>query len=291
MQLRIGVDRKVSQLDEAISDQRYCLKTVSEYIKKNTVNQWAGCCVKYYDSIDSTNDEAKRLGKNGEKHGTLVIAEEQRLGKGRLGRSWDSPKGKAIYMTLLLRPQIEPEKASFLTLLAALAVTDAIMQVTGVSVQIKWPNDIVANGRKLCGILTEMSTDANGIRYVVVGIGINCNMDSFPQQLESTATSLFLETGKKQSRVQLIASVMQSMEQYYEIFMQTGDFKNLKPIYEKWLVNYNRMVRVLSPNGEYIGTSRGINEKGELLVVDEAGQLHTVRSGEVSVRGIYGYTI
>ena len=136
-----------------------------------------------------------------------------------------------------------------------------------------------------------MSTDANGIRYVVVGIGINCNMDSFPQQLESIATSLFLETGKKQSRVQLIASVMQSMEQYYEIFMQTGDFKNLKPIYEKWLVNYNRMVRVLSPNGEYIGTSRGINEKGELLVVDEAGQLHTVRSGEVSVRGIYGYTI
>src|SRR5699024_11610581 len=93
-------------------------------------------------------------------------------------------------MTLLLRPQIEPEKASFLTLLAALAVTDAIMQVTGVSVQIKWPNDIVANGRKLCGILTEMSTDANGIRYVVVGIGINCNMDSFPQQLESIATSL-----------------------------------------------------------------------------------------------------
>ena len=94
-------------------------------------------------------------------------------------------------------------------------------------------------------------------------------MDSFPQQLESTATSLFLETGKKQSRVQLIASVMQSMEQYYEIFMQTGDFKNLKPIYEKRLVNYNRMVRVLSPNGEYIGTSRGINEKGELLFADK----------------------
>ena len=281
----------MNQLDEAISEQGYCLKTLSKYIKENTTNKWAGCCVKYYDSIDSTNDEAKRLGKNGAKHGTLVIAEEQCLGKGRLGRTWNSPKGQAIYMTLLLRPQIEPEKASLLTLLAALAVTDAITAVTGSFVQIKWPNDIVANGRKLCGILTEMSADMNGIRYVVVGIGINCNMTSFPQELKQTATSLFLETGKKQSRVQLAAKVMQSMEQYYEIFMQTQDFTNLKQIYEKQLVNYNRMVRVLSPDKEYIGTSCGINEKGELLVVDEAGQMHTVRSGEVSVKGIYGYTI
>lgn len=281
----------MKQLDEAISEQGYCLKTLSKYIKEKTENQWAGCCVKYYDSIDSTNDEAKRLGKNGAKHGTLIVAEEQCSGKGRLGRSWDSPKGQAIYMTLLLRPQMNPEKASLLTLLAALAVTDAITAVTRINVQIKWPNDIVANGRKLCGILTEMSVDANGIQYVVVGIGINCNMSSFPQQLEKTATSLFLETGKQQSRVQLAAKVMQSMEQYYEIFMQTQDFTNLKQIYEKQLVNYNRMVRVLSPNREYVGTSCGINEKGELLVIDEAGQIHAVCSGEVSVRGIYGYTV
>ena len=194
----------MKQFNGAMSNSGYCLKTLKKYICEKEL-KWAGCQIRHYDSIDSTNNEAKRLGRMGTPHGTLVIAEEQVAGKGRLGRNWDSPKGEAIYMTLLLRPEIHPENASMLTLLAALAVTDAINAVTGISVAIKWPNDIVIHGKKLCGILTEMSADMNGIRYVVVGIGINCNMNSFPGVLEQTATSLFLDTGVKQSRERIVA--------------------------------------------------------------------------------------
>lgn len=280
----------MEQFNEAISNFGYCLKTLEKEIQKKQ-NKWAGCKILHYDRIDSTNNKAKCFGREGALHGTLILAEEQTAGKGRLGRTWDSPRGKAIYMTLLLRPQLAPEQASMLTLLAALAVADGIRAVTGIAAQIKWPNDIVVNGRKLCGILTEMNADSNGIRYVVVGIGINCNMHSFPEELDQTATSLLLETGKEQSREKLIAEVLHAIEYYYEVFIQTKDLTNLKIIYEQQLVNYNRKVRVLSPEKEYIGISRGINEKGELLVEDTNGQVHVVRTGEVSVRGIYGYTV
>lgn len=279
----------MERFNKAISESGYCLKTLETYI--HTRNQWAGCNIVYYDSIDSTNNEAKRLGKEGALHGTLVIAQQQTAGRGRLGRNWDSPKEQAIYMTLLIRPNISPQNASKVTLIAALAVVEGIREVTGMPAQIKWPNDIVIHGKKLCGILTEMNMELENKFFLVVGIGINCNRKDFPEELKQTATSLYLETKKEQSREQLITAVMYAFERYYSVFIQTEDLSNLKQQYECQLVNYNRDVRVLSPSHEYIGTSRGINEEGELLVEDKSGQMHAVRSGEVSVRGIYGYTI
>lgn len=279
----------MERFNKAISESGYCLKTLEIYI--HTRNQWAGRNIVYYDSIDSTNNEAKRLGKEGALHGTLVIAQQQTAGRGRLGRNWDSPKEQAIYMTLLIRPNISPQNASKVTLIAALAAAKGIREVAGMPPQIKWPNDIVIHGKKLCGILTEMNMESENKFFLVVGIGINCNRKDFPEELKQTATSLYLETKKEQSREQLIAAVMYAFEQYYSVFIQTENLSNLKQQYECQLVNYNRDVRVLSPDHEYIGTSRGINEEGELLVEDKSGQMHAVRSGEVSVRGIYGYTI
>ncbi|QRV21972.1 biotin--[acetyl-CoA-carboxylase] ligase [Lacrimispora saccharolytica] len=245
--------------------------------------------VEYHEIIDSTNIRAKRLAEEGASSGTLVLADLQEAGRGRRGRTWVSPSGNNIFMSLILRPDILPSSASMITLVAALAVYDGIKNLTGLAAGIKWPNDIVANGKKLCGILTEMSAELEGIHYVVVGIGINVNMEEFPEEVRQTATSLFLETGEKVGRSRLVAAVMEAFEQYYEEFISQGDLSGLISVYNKNMVNAGKEVRVLDRSGDYIGKALGINEKGELLVEVEPGKVRRVISGEVSVRGIYGY--
>ncbi|MGN0158285.1 MAG: biotin--[acetyl-CoA-carboxylase] ligase [Brotaphodocola sp.] len=269
-------------------EESYTVYTESE-IKSLLKTRWAGRTLVFLDEIDSTNNEAKRQAEQGAPQGTLVAAERQTAGKGRRGRSWESPKGSGIWMSLLLRPEFEPYHASMLTLVAAMAVEEAIRTLTGLETGIKWPNDIVINGRKVCGILTEMSTDVESIQYVVVGIGINANMAEFPEEICGTATSLKIAGGKEINRAELVAEVMWSWEKYYEIFLKTLDFSALKEDYNKRLVNTGREVRVLAPKGEYTGISRGINDTGELLVQMSDGEVREVMSGEVSVRGIYGY--
>ena len=140
------------------------------------------------------------MAEEGAPEGILVVAESQNSGKGRRGRVWKSPAGSGIWMSFLLKPQIRPEYASRLTLVAAMAVSAGIEEVTGLTSQIKWPNDLVLSGKKICGILTEMSTDLDTIRYIIVGIGINVNTSSFPEEIRETATSLYLESGRKWKR-------------------------------------------------------------------------------------------
>lgn len=258
-------------------------------IKRHLKTTWAGRNLVFLNTTDSTNEEAKRQAKAGAPHGTLVVAEVQTSGRGRRGRSWESPKGSGIWISLLLRPEFEPTHASVLTLVAAMAVEEAVRRQTGISASIKWPNDIVADGRKLCGILTEMNTDGNVIQYVIVGIGINANMSEFPEEISKTATSLKLISGKNINRAELAAQVMRSWEHYYEIFLKTLDLSELKTEYNERLINRKKEVRVLASQGAYTGISKGINEKGELLVELPDGELRAVLSGEVSVRGIYGY--
>ena len=236
-----------------------------------------------------TNSEARRQAEAGASHGTLVLAENQTAGKGRRGRAWESPEGTGIWMSLLLRPDFEPVHASMLTLLAAMAVEKGIRQVTGLSCQIKWPNDIVLNRKKICGILTEMSTEEDCIRHVVVGMGINVNLESFPEELKETATSLLLESGKPVRRAKLAAAVLLAWEDYYKEFLKTLDFSSLMEEYNDHLVNRDRQVTVLAPGGSWQGESLGINREGELLVRRPDGRIETVMSGEVSVRGVYGY--
>lgn len=265
------------------------LKYTEAEIKKHLKTRWAGQSLVFCDTVDSTNDEAKRQAESGAPHGTLVAAEVQSCGKGRRGRSWESPKGSGVWMSLLLRPKFEPCHASMLTLVAAMAVEDAVRNLTGICAGIKWPNDIVVNGRKLCGILTEMSTDADEIQYVIVGIGINVNMSEFPEEIRETATSLKIAAGREIDRSKLAAEVMLSWEHYYEIFLETLDLSRMKADYNKFLVNTGREVRVLAPKKSYTGISQGINDVGELLVELPDGEIREVLSGEVSVRGIYGY--
>lgn len=258
-------------------------------IKSLLHTDWVAKEVLYFDTIDSTNTKAQELAEKGYPSGTLVVADKQESGKGRRGHSWVSPSGTGIFMTLMIKPDINPNNASMLTLVAALAVAKAITSVTGEEAMIKWPNDIVVNGKKVCGILTEMNAQFDYINHIVVGIGINVHNESFPEEISQMASSLMIEAGGKRfHRAQIIAETMSYFEQYYDTFLQTQDLSALVREYDKLLVNRNKSVRVLDPKEPFDGKAMGITPKGE-LIVDTWESRKLVSSGEVSVRGIYGY--
>jgi len=258
-------------------------------IKSLMHTEWVAKEVLYFDTIDSTNTKAQELAEKGYPSGTLVVADKQESGKGRRGRSWVSPSGTGIFMTLMIKPDINPNNASMLTLVAALAVAKAITSVTGEKAMIKWPNDIVVNGKKVCGILTEMNAQFDYINHIVVGIGINVHNESFPEEISQMASSLMIEAGGKRfHRAQIIAETMSYFEQYYDTFLKTQDLSALVREYDELLVNRNKSVRVLDPKEPFDGKAMGITPKGE-LIVDTWESRKLVSSGEVSVRGIYGY--
>ncbi len=279
---------------EAVRNKGYRLAEAADVITEAEIgsrlrSKWMGRHLVYFPETDSTNIQAKRLGEEGAPEGTLVVAERQTAGKGRRGRTWSSPAGTSIYMSFLLRPNIPPRCAPMVTLIAGLAGAKAVNQVTGLNARIKWPNDLVVNGKKICGILTEMSAEMEGIHYIVTGIGINVNQKEFPEEIRDKATSLLLEGGRCFNRSQLIAGVMEWFEPYVERFLETKDLSLLKEDYEEMLANLNQEVQVLDPAGEYHGVCQGIDKDGQLLVERGDGSLSRVQSGEVSVRGIYGY--
>lgn len=258
-------------------------------IKSLMHTEWVAKEVLYFDTIDSTNTKAQELAEKGYPSGTLVVADKQESGKGRRGRSWVSPSGTGIFMTLMIKPDINPNNASMLTLVAALAVAKAITSVTGEEALIKWPNDIVVNSKKVCGILTEMNAQFDYINHIVVGIGINVHNESFPEEISQMASSLMIEAGGKRfHRAQIIAETMSYFEQYYDTFLKTQDLSALVREYDELLVNMNKAVRVLDPKEPFDGKAMGITPKGE-LIVDTWESRKLVSSGEVSVRGIYGY--
>ena len=254
---------------------------------KNT--EWTGKELFFYEKTGSTNTDAARLAKEGALHGTVVIAEEQTAGRGRRGRNWQAPAGSNIYFSMVLRPKFAAERASMLTLVMAMSVVRAVREQCGLEAEIKWPNDIVVNKKKVCGILTEMTLEARSIEYVIVGVGINVNQQEFPAELRETATSLTRESGREFSREKLVQKVLEYFEADYEIFLKTEDMSLLMEDYNAWLVSRGSTVKVLEPAGEYMGKSHGINKKGELLVERDDGNTEAVYAGEVSVRGIYGY--
>lgn len=279
---------------EAVRNKGYRLIESPDVMSKAEIDslvdtKWAGKNVIYYDETDSTNNRAKEAGNNKEPHGTLFVADMQMAGKGRRGRVWKSPSGSSIYMTILLYPDIPPVKAPQLTLIMAIAVAEGIREVTGLETKIKWPNDIVVNGKKICGILTEMSTEIDYINHVVIGIGINVNMESFPEDIAKTATSLRIEAGKEFRRFELIAAIMEHFEKAYEAVCKAGSLEPIMEDYNRLLVNCGRRVRVLEPEHEYDALALGIDKTGELQVECEDGSRKSVFAGEVSVRGIYGY--
>ena len=259
-------------------------------IESKIETNWVGRNIIFHKETSSTNIDAKELAEKGEAAGTVVVADMQTAGRGRRGRGWVSPAGKDIYMTVVLRPQCRPEKASVLTLVMALAVLKAVSEQIPQKCSIKWPNDIVVNGKKICGILTEMSAELDGIHYVVIGTGTNVNQEFLAEEIQETATALRIECGHQINRATLVARTLYYLEKYYAIFEENWDFSGLVNEYNQFLVNRDREVCVLDPKGAYEGTARGINENGELLVERKSdGELVQVYAGEVSVRGIYGY--
>lgn len=232
---------------EAVRNKGYSLKKEPDILTKESCasrinTKWLGKNLMVYDVTDSTNTRLKLAGEQGAPNGSVAVANAQEAGKGRLGRHWETPKGSALAFSLLLRPQIQPENASMLTLVAALAVSRAIDEYAGIKTQIKWPNDIVYQGKKLCGILTEMSADMDQIHYVIVGIGINVQMTDFPKEIQNTATSLKLVTGKTLLRNKLLAKVLEEFEVLYEQFVSVESLKNLKAEYESRLANKDNRV-------------------------------------------------
>jgi len=259
---------------------------------------------------DSTNNDIRLLAMEGAPEGYVVSADMQTAGRGRRGRSWESPSGSSLLFSILLRPDIPVDAAPQITLLMALAVAKVVRQWTGLEALIKWPNDVVVNRKKVCGILTEMQVKEGAIDHVVVGTGVNINQTSIPEELEQSATSLLLEKNKiSRERTEhsdkdgideteyvklfdrdgLLEHILTAFEGYYDLFLQKQDLSDLMKEYNSWLVSLDKEVKVLDPQGEFTGISKGINEKGELLVELPDGEVTAIYAGEVSVRGLYGY--
>lgn len=287
--------REEGYVIEAVKNKGYRLAEAPdvmtmEEIKSRLQTSWMGQEGVHLETVDSTNTYAKRLAEEGAASGTLVTTEEQTGGKGRRGRSWTTARGDNIMMTLILRPKIRPEHASRLTLLMAMAVAQGIRKATGLPAGIKWPNDVVVHGRKVCGILTELSMEMEDINYVVIGAGINVNQADFPEEIRSTAGALCQELGRRIPRAALAAAVLKELEGLYERFLPTEDLSGLYQDYNALCVNRGHEIRVLDPGKEYTGTTEGINERGELVVRrTDDGSITCVYAGEVSVRGLYGY--
>lgn len=253
-------------------------------ITDGLATKYIGKHIFYCRETDSTNNEAKR--NNSAPEGSVFIAEIQSGGKGRLGRKWLSEDNGGIWMTILLKPRIALEEISKITLAAGAAVCKAFRGI-GLSAGIKWPNDIVVNGRKICGILTELSAEADGVNYVALGIGINVNIKAFPKELENKATSVFIETGAEYNRAKLVRAVFEEFEKLYEEFL-SGRVGGFIKDYKAMCITVGKNVRVIKPDCEFDARAVDIDREGRLIVETEKGKMH-LNSGEVSVRGIYGY--
>ncbi len=245
----------------------------------------------FIESIDSTNNYGKKICGKEFVEGTIIIAEEQTTGRGRLGRNWISPKGEGIWMSILLKPNLKPEQASQLTILAAYAAAKSIRDMLELDALIKWPNDIVIDGRKACGILTEMGAEIDRINYLIVGIGINVNIEekSFYANSLNTATSLRIEKGEAIDRKALLAKVIENFESLYMAFIESKNIEDLLYKYKKISVTLGKEIKFSFNKEDFIGTAVDIDSLGRLLIKLKNGEIIELSSGEVSVRGIYGY--
>ena len=285
-----------------------------EHISELLKTEWAARNLIYKKETGSTNDDAKVLGEEGAEHGTLVVADMQKTGRGSRGRNWETPSETNIAMSLLLRPIAPPDKISMLTLVMGLSIAEGIedaiiekrdrtlskstlmdfsreiLSESKLYPQIKWPNDIVIAQKKICGILTELHMNPdNTINNVVIGVGINVNMTDFPEDIKDIAGSIFSTTGIKVDRGEVVACCMKRFEENYEKYNRSFDLSLLMDNYENRLINKHKLVRVLDPKGEYEAIAHGITHTGALIVSNEEGEEFEINAGEVTVRGLYSY--
>ncbi|MEK5390960.1 biotin--[acetyl-CoA-carboxylase] ligase [Margalitia sp. FSL K6-0131] len=244
-----------------------------------------GKTIQYLESTDSTQKVAHQLAQEGCPDGTLVIAEEQTNGRGRLARNWHSPKYTGIWMSLVLRPKLPPAKAPQFTLIAAVAVARAIEDICEISPDIKWPNDLLLNGKKITGILTELQADSDKINAIIMGIGMNVNQkeQDFPKELHNIATSLAIETGKEISRSELVKRILENLEKYYLLYLEKG-FAPLKLLWESYAVSLGKDIIARTISGNISGKALGITEEGVLKIEDQNGQIHKIYSADIEMK-------
>lgn len=282
---------------ESFSRKGYRLIQSPDILSKNEISKYLDTSIIaremiYFDTISSTNTKAKEMADKGAEDGTVIISEEQKGGRGRLGREWTSPKHMGIWMSIILRPKVNPNEISKVTQVAAASVVEAGKEM-GFDFYVKWPNDIIMNDKKICGILTEMSGELNHINYVVLGIGVNVNQDTddFPDDLREKASSIKIELGKRVSRQELCAKILNHFETLYDGF--TRDKQGIKAIAicrEKSIL-IGKDVSVIRGNDTFDAKVLDLNSAGELVVRKQDGVEERLFSGEVSVRGKKGYVI
>ena len=245
----------------------------------------------WLDETASTNTYAKQLALEGAEHGTAVMADTQTAGRGRMDRSFHSPKGKGLYLSVVLRPKAPLQRLMCVTALAGVAVCDAVETVCGLRPGMKWPNDPVLGGRKICGILTELVTPPEGSPVVILGIGVNVlhTEEDFPPELRPIASSLAMEVGRPVDRLQLAAEVLRRLEET-DAALNSGDWGEALHRYRRDCVHLGKRIRLMGPGGPETVTALDVDERFGLVVLKENGEKTTVRSGEISVRGLFGYT-
>jgi BirA family transcriptional regulator, biotin operon repressor / biotin---[acetyl-CoA-carboxylase] ligase len=226
----------------------------------------------HFFKTDSTNSVAMRLGESGEPHGTVVLAEEQTAGRGRAGRSWTSEKSAGIYCSILLRPSIPPAHAPLLTLVAGLAARDAAAEDLATVPDIRWPNDVLVDGRKFCGILTEMHAEPDRVHYAVVGIGMNINQTKMPDDLADIATSLRIETDQSHSRLELLIRLLRHLDRYYNQFLNDGAQPILRRFAQVSSYFEGKRVLITTATERFTGTTAGLEPSGVLRVARDDGR-------------------
>ena len=243
----------------------------------------------YFNTIDSTNTRAKEMAAQGAPHGTVLIADSQTGGRGRMGRSFHSPAGRGIYLSMLLRPKCLAKELMHLTCAAAVAAADGIQAATGLRPGIKWTNDLVIGKQKLGGILTELSLDGSGnVEYAVVGIGINCNQntDDFPEEIKQIATSLQLATGKTINRAAVIAQILVALQNMSESLQDPAATLDR---YRTDCITLGQEISLVRGDEVRHGKALDVDNQGALVVEFADGSKQPIQSGEVSIRGMYGY--
>lgn len=255
---------------------------VPSLVRSELLHSEIGHKVIHYFRTESTNAAALHLDVQEGPHGTVVIAEEQTAGRGRLGRQWYSEKSSGIYCSIILRPPLSPAAAPILTLLAGVAAHHAVRLVTGLEVDIRWPNDLLVNGRKVCGILTEMKAELDRLHLVVLGIGINVNHSAMPEDLRDIATSLALEGGRHYSRLQVLTDLLREVERFYHVLLKDGSAAIVREWEAASSYAEGKRVRVKAGGQETLGTTAGLDATGALKIIRDDGRQELLVAGEIT---------
>lgn len=277
---------------ESVNKKGYRLKESPDDIlsKENILHDlntiFIGKEIIHFESIDSTNNYAKNIA-NEAQNGTVVISEEQLSGRGRLGKQWNSKKHQGIWMSIILKPNIIPMNAPFITLIAGASIVNALRGL-GIDATVKWPNDIILNGKKICGILTELSAEIERVNYIVLGIGINVKTMDFSEAILNVATSIKKE-GYDVSRVDIVRNILSEFEINYNKYVNNNDKKTTLDICKKHSAIIGKEIYTIKNNIKEKVKCIDINENGNLVVEDKGGNVKEIISGEVSIRGEHGY--